>query len=289
MEQVSSLRHVSLLKASQSINPVLTLLRPITIQQLVTTNDQWSKNGGQMSVFLKVAGAALMMLGIGLGLTIFTKPGMLDALGIRLDTAALLLIGGLLATGQSAIIGALRSRFTGSSAYVPDAVSAPVATIAATVPSGLVRKPDVTGVGAGATTAAVATAGIAAAASAGIATVAAKATSKDPVADTISALEQAKADVIKSIGGMDATTSAPATVADTAPVAETLVSDEATAEEPELDEDGLYVIEEKVVRGRPARILSDDTVEAETDEGWMRFENMEHLNEYLDSVEEQSA
>jgi hypothetical protein len=38
------------------------------------------------------------------------------------------------------------------------------------------------------------------------------------------------------------------------------------------------------VRGRPARLLSDGTVEAETDEGWMRFENLEHLNEYLDMV-----
>jgi hypothetical protein len=49
-------------------------------------------------------------------------------------------------------------------------------------------------------------------------------------------------------------------------------------------EPGLFVVEEQSVRGKPARLLSDGTVEAETDEGWMRFENMEHLNEYLDSV-----
>jgi hypothetical protein len=30
--------------------------------------------------------------------------------------------------------------------------------------------------------------------------------------------------------------------------------------------------------------LSDNTVEAETDEGWMRFENVEHLEEYLDAM-----
>jgi hypothetical protein len=35
--------------------------------------------------------------------------------------------------------------------------------------------------------------------------------------------------------------------------------------------------------------LSDETVEAETDEGWMRFENLEHLNEYIDSTEEPDA
>ena len=48
----------------------------------------------------------------------------------------------------------------------------------------------------------------------------------------------------------------------------------------------LYVVEDKVIRGRSARILSDGTVEAETDEGWMRFENLEHLDEYLDAVEQ---
>jgi hypothetical protein len=31
-------------------------------------------------------------------------------------------------------------------------------------------------------------------------------------------------------------------------------------------------------------VLSDGTVEAETDEGWMRFENLEHLEEYLDAM-----
>lgn len=49
-------------------------------------------------------------------------------------------------------------------------------------------------------------------------------------------------------------------------------------------EDELYVVEEREFRGRPARVLSDGTVEAETDEGWMRFENMEHLEEYMDAM-----
>jgi hypothetical protein len=57
------------------------------------------------------------------------------------------------------------------------------------------------------------------------------------------------------------------------------------ADDSSEDEDSdLYVTEEKVIRGRPARVLSDGTVEAETDEGWMRFENLEHLEEYLDAV-----
>jgi hypothetical protein len=53
-----------------------------------------------------------------------------------------------------------------------------------------------------------------------------------------------------------------------------------------MAEGELYVVEERTIRGRPARILSDNTVEAETDEGWMRFENLEHLNEYLDAAGE---
>jgi hypothetical protein len=49
-------------------------------------------------------------------------------------------------------------------------------------------------------------------------------------------------------------------------------------------EEELYVVEERTIAGKPARILSDGTVEAETDDGWMRFENVEHLEEYVDAL-----
>lgn len=51
-------------------------------------------------------------------------------------------------------------------------------------------------------------------------------------------------------------------------------------------EDGveLYVVEERMFRGKPARVLSDGTIEAETDEGWMRFEDFDHLREYMDAM-----
>ena len=52
-----------------------------------------------------------------------------------------------------------------------------------------------------------------------------------------------------------------------------------------MDDGQLYVVEERIIRRHPARILSDGTVEAETSEGWMRFENLEHLDEYLDAME----
>jgi hypothetical protein len=52
----------------------------------------------------------------------------------------------------------------------------------------------------------------------------------------------------------------------------------------EAEDTQLFVVEERLIRGRPARVLSDGTVEAETDDGWMRFENLEHLEEYLDAM-----
>ncbi len=48
-----------------------------------------------------------------------------------------------------------------------------------------------------------------------------------------------------------------------------------------VSEENLYVVEVREIAGKQARVLSDGTVEAETDEGWMRFENPEHLEEYV--------
>jgi hypothetical protein len=57
-------------------------------------------------------------------------------------------------------------------------------------------------------------------------------------------------------------------------------------EAPPVSDDQLFVVEERLVRGKVARVLSDGTVEAETAEGWMRFENVEHLEEYLQAMGE---
>jgi hypothetical protein len=54
-----------------------------------------------------------------------------------------------------------------------------------------------------------------------------------------------------------------------------------------VSEEELYVVEERTIAGKPARVLSDGTVEAETDDGWMRFENVEHLEEYMEAVRAQ--
>ncbi len=248
-----------------------------------------------MSNLMKLFGTLMAVLGVVLGVVILAKPGFLDAMGIRLDTAVLLLVGGVLALGLGGVIDMLKGQRT---RHVAETVSTgkfeKIEDVALAEPMkpNFGRKPSEAAPFAASVSAV-------SAATAAIAEVAAKPTPEikkvDPVAETISALEQAKADVIKSMGGMDAVTTssepkhAPMeTTAPTAVVEEPAVEDATKEEGDETDED-LFVVEEKVIRGRPARILSDDTVEAETDEGWMRFENLEHLNEYLDSVEEQAS
>ena len=91
------------------------------------------------------------------------------------------------------------------------------------------------------------------------------------VGETIKALEEARTGIQQAFGDQ------PGEAAQTElPAAQTATADEAGEQ--------LYVVEERAIRSRPARILSDGTVEAETDEGWMRFENLEHLDEYLDAM-----
>jgi hypothetical protein len=119
-----------------------------------------------------------------------------------------------------------------------------------------------------------------------------------PTRDTIQALEQARQKIEKAFEDrteQPQSAEAPAAEpeeAEPAPkdVAAAEVEDETITEdmsEEEVIDDGqLYVVEERVIRRHPARILSDGTVEAETAEGWMRFENLEHLDEYLDAMEQ---
>jgi len=107
--------------------------------------------------------------------------------------------------------------------------------------------------------------------------------------ETIIAIENAKADLETALGSSasPSQTETPAE-AEPAPATQTVLVAEVETEfdvaPAEGEEEQLYVMEEKLIRGRPARVLSDGTVEAETDEGWMRFENLEHLEEYLDAM-----
>lgn len=232
-----------------------------------------------MARLMWIAGIIFAAVGIALGLMVFFSTASIMAWGIQFDTAVLLLVGGLLAIGLGGVINALDAIRDSTADLEPVAVR--------TTPIPEYRR------AAEAQTAAAAREDV-----------------SPEVRATIEKIERAKKDLTQAFGDSPAAT-APAAAATGAAAAviasETIVAAapaEAAAEaaieeieeametvevvaEPEPEADGeeqLYVVEERVIRSRPARILSDGTVEAETDEGWMRFENLEHLDEYLEAM-----
>lgn len=242
-----------------------------------------------MSNLMKLLGLVLVVAGVAIGALTYYSPGKMDVLGIKFDSAAIFFVGGVLALGLAGVMDRLgmsqRATRSSSVSVVSEVEPAPL-PVSTSIPNFGRKAAEAT-----AATAAVAAASAAMAESAQnkVAESAAK-PAQTSVAETISALEQAKADVIKSMGGMDAMTSAAPEPFHSEPAKPAVAAADAAPAEADAEEEAeLFVVEEKVIRGRPARILSDETVEAETDEGWMRFENLEHLNEYLDSVEEQGA
>jgi hypothetical protein len=245
-----------------------------------------------MSKLMSLLGVGLLAVGLVFGLLELMQPGSMQAHGIGLGTSIDLIVGGILAFGLGGVIGALQNLAGGTLAKVatsaddiaetvtteivevapaPDTMTAEEAKAEQPAPLrnrfGFGRKLGA----AAATTTAAAGAAVAETAAEAVAPVVAETSSA--VQETLDALEQAKQDVVGSLSRVESITETPAAEE---PAAE--------AGEEAASEDELYVIEEKMIRGRPARILSDNTVEAETDEGWMRFENIEHLNEYLDAA-----
>lgn len=225
-----------------------------------------------MSKLMWIAGILLIAAGVAFGAVNLAslQPA---AAKISLDTSAILLVGGILALGLGSVIDALHSRRTSA---VVERITGAAAVVA---PSAAI--PEFTAGSAGAETpitekieAAVETTEVSA-----------------ETRDTINALEQARQ---KMEQAFEAKQAAADTVEDVAEevaeaveeaVEDTVLEDEVVEEEAAVDDGQLYVVEERFIRRRPARILSDGTVEAETDEGWMRFENLEHLDEYLDAIE----
>ena len=213
-----------------------------------------------MSKLMFIFGILFMAAGVALGFLIHFSPGEMQVRGLTADVSAILVVGGALCLGLGSTIGALRDR-----------VIAPVVADAVTeAPEAPVEKPATpkfTGFGKRAAATAVAVEASAAVAETAPA-------SKTSGADTVAALEQAKTDIAVALG-VEPQKAAPEVPVAVAPEPE---------EKTEAADGELYVVEEKVIRGRPARVLSDGTVEAETDDGWMRFENLEHLDEYLEAM-----
>lgn len=243
-----------------------------------------------MSKLMWIAGILLIALGLALGLMVFVSTASVIGWGITLELAAILVVGGLLNLGLGSIIETLQSRprviaaetsvsAVAAAAAIPEfgrRSLEPVAAVAATtaaVPGAVefsghtrhVHDDDVS----------------------------------VPTRETIEALEQARQKIERAFDPKPAA-AAPAAVEPPPPTAaveepaaaaeehaaeeDTPVEEDVAENEDVAEEGQLYVVEERVIRTRPARILSDGTVEAETEEGWMRFENLEHLDEYLDAM-----
>ena len=211
-----------------------------------------------MSKLMFIFGILFLAAGVALGFLIHFSPGEMQVRGLTADVSAILVVGGALCLGLGSTIGALRDR----------TVAPVVAEVVTETPAEKPTTPKFTGFGKK-----TATTAVVAEASAAVAETAAA--SKTSVSDTVAALEQAKTDIAVALGVEPQ--KAPAAE----PVAATAEPEEKTEA---ADSEELYVVEEKVIRGRPARVLSDGTVEAETDDGWMRFENLEHLDEYLEAM-----
>lgn len=237
------------------------------------------KGGTMASNLMRISGVLLVAAAVALALMLKFSSAQMQVLGLTPETVATLLVGGILSLGLGSVIAALNSQSEiapSLSKKVTDAVEA----IQQEEPVTSLPKMDFgkkRGDPASAPTDATPP----------VVTMA-KAVATTSVADTIAALEQAKSDIKTALGGVEnmATPMEPPTPAYVSPPP-VLAPVEPAVEEGADGE--LFVVEEKIIRGRPSRILSDDTVEAETDEGWMRFENLEHLNEYLDSLEEGNA
>lgn len=206
-----------------------------------------------MSKLMWIAGILLAAAGAALGLMALVSAASLAGYGIGLDLAALLLVGGILSLGLGSVISLLDQQLALLASGADVASTAPAAAIPA-----FGRK---AGEAAGAAMAASEAAEV-----------------SEPTRDTIKALEQARQKIEQAFEPKTAAAAPPQDFAALAPEVPVGASEEPVPGQ-------LYVVEERFIRMRPARILSDGTVEAETEEGWMRFENLEHLDEYLDATE----
>jgi hypothetical protein len=226
-----------------------------------------------MSKLMWIAGILLVAVGVALGLMVFVSPTSIIGWGITPEVATLMLVGGILAIGLGSVISALELLALGRAV-------APVDIHHAEVPSAPIPEFGRRTVETAATVAA-----------------AAPAMAEDvsePVKETIEALEQARQKIEQAFEPKADAPAEPVAapeaveIAQVSPAAEDIDHEEPLEAEPveeEAAEEGqLYVVEERLIRSRSARILSDGTVEAETEEGWMRFENLEHLDEYLDAM-----
>ncbi|MGE0241367.1 MAG: hypothetical protein AB7F74_00370 [Parvibaculaceae bacterium] len=240
-----------------------------------------------MSKLMIILGIIVAAAGAVIGALIYVSPGQMQVLGLTPEVAAVLLVGGLGLIGLGGVIGALDkstaatrglrewlagqdngqaapgaspgvvSEFSTSTIAPPPFPVPPAEPPSASKLDALLKE--------------------------------SKAETNRAVAEsqeTVAAIDKAKnqlEEVFKTPSELAPPPPPPPPVVEPAaePPAETVEVVEAVDESEDTQ---LFVVEERLIRGRPARVLSDGTVEAETDDGWMRFENLEHLEEYLDAM-----
>lgn len=210
-----------------------------------------------MSKLMWIAGILLIAAGAALGLMVLLSPAAMAGYGVGFDLAAILLVGGVLGLGLGSVVSLLDQLRALLAGRMDISAAAPETAI-----------PEFGRKTGEATTA--------------VAAVAATEEVSEPTRETIRSLEQARQKIEQAFDPQPASAEAAPPEAG-APQAEP--AEEPAAREADVVPGQLYVVEERFIRLRPARILSDGTVEAETEEGWMRFENLEHLDEYLDAME----
>ncbi len=214
-----------------------------------------------MSKLMLVFGILFLAVGLAMGLKVYFNPGQMQIYGLTAEVVSILLVGGVLSLGFGSLIATLDDGMNLTSAADLSALQAGMTPpVTPKFAGAAVKVPETK----------VETEG---------------APLKPSVTDTVIALEQAKSDIARALEIKPVTMNEARPPVDATEATVPEINPYATAAvEEEADENDLYVVEEKVIRGRPARVLSDGTVEAETDEGWMRFENLEHLNEYIDAM-----
>ena len=230
-----------------------------------------------MSKLMIILGIIAAAAGAVIGALIYVSPGKMQVLGLTPEVAAIMLTGGLGLIGFGGVIGALHkvaSATHGLGAWLSgqdngQTTAGATATtlsefspVTATPPSFPVPTPVVE------TQASVSKIDALVEES--------KHETNRAVAksrETIAAIDKANSEIKEALGVPEPEATPPAAPEPAAEDAEA-----------EAEDTQLFVVEERLIRGRPARVLSDGTVEAETDDGWMRFENLEHLEEYLDAM-----
>jgi len=260
-----------------------------------------------MKALLFLVGLVFVVAGIATGVVSQMDYG--NALiGLNLGLAATLLVGGFVLMGLSSALGAISGLANTASQDLPSGSNTNVRQ--ASERDGDMPFPAATaavGATAGAAGMAIGSAfdktdDSVDAAVDKVAEVANEAKEKaEGVADTVGDLANKAKDTADSViddvaeaakdAASDAKDDAAESVDEATSESNSSEEEKEAADQPETESeegengDQLYIVEEVEVRGKTARILSDNTVEAETEEGWMRFENIEHLEEYLDAMD----